>query len=417
MVRLLATLLAMLGLTAVLGFRGGGVAGADAVPRFEPAGLPAGRVAGSKPPGRWLPTVGHGNGHWELSVGARVWDDHFTPRNLIAEGEVDLGPGLRAHLLARHNRELDRLDGWAPNLDEAYIEGYGFYTRPHSALAASLRIGKVRYLRFPYPDAIAVFDQVPGVADLQGRFRTGYSGAVLALEYAHDRGLGAHFTGIAWGFDGCRPNGAANAIEDYAFYRRDLGDLRFEARAGGIASRQAPLGGPAREGCDIYLGLTHAGYTAGALYEKRRGEPAYTGVMIAFPSDTITRTLGRVGFDYTRTPEGLAVQAPVARGRFGFARCAEPAASAEPVGEVVAVRTRTYWQAGLQRNFYEHRISARGETADPRLVVTVEEHPYYLWAEALVSPHTSLDAQWFHDRQGPAHNSRLVIYRFYRPGR
>jgi hypothetical protein len=395
---MLAGLVALLWATAAF---------ADAVPRFEPVG--------EKPQGLWLPTVGRGNGQWELGVGARFWRDELHPRNLIAQGDIDLGPGVRAHILARHNREVDSLRGWRPNLDEAYLEGYGFYTRPHSGLSASLRVGRVRYLRFPYPDAIAVFDQVPGVADLQGRFDTGYSGAVLAAEYAHDSGLGAHFTGIAWGFDGARADGDANAIEDYVFLRRDLGSLRLEARAGGIAQRTEPLGGPARKGYDAYLGLdTHAGYILGALYEKREGERAYTGLMIVFPDDRVTRALGGAGFDYTRDPQGFSVQAPVVHGRFGLARQSSPNLG-EPVGEVVAVRTRTYWQAGLIRNFYEHRISAWGETSGAGLTVTAQEYPYYLWAEALVSPHTKADSQWFHDRQGPAHNSRLVIYRFYRP--
>jgi len=406
---------------------------ADPVPRFEPFGSSStestlseaeglgvnaqDKPAGDKPLGLWLPTVGKGKGNWEVSVGARLWKDRFDPRNLIGQGELDLGPGLRAHALARHNRKVDDLDGFDPNLDEAYVEAYGFYTRPHSTVSASLRVGKVRYLRFPYPDAIAIFDQVPGVADLQGRFRTGYSGAVLAAEYAHDSGLGAHFTGIAWGFDRARDergrtNDGANAIEDYAFYRRDFGKLHFETRAGGIASRQAPLGASAHAGYDLYLGLTHKGYTGGVLYEKREGEQAYTGVMVVFPDDTITRALGGVGFDYTREPEGFSVQAPVLRGRFGFAP--EAPRGQVQIGEVAAVRTRTFWQAGLIRNFYEHRLSAWGETSDPQLVVTVEEHPVYLWAEALVSPHTTLDSDWFRDRQGPAHNSRLVIYRFYR---
>ncbi|UCH35122.1 MAG: hypothetical protein JSV65_01850 [Armatimonadota bacterium] len=381
-------------------------ASADPVPRFEPTS--------DMPHGLWLPTVGKGRTNWEVSVGARFWKDKFDPRNLIAQGELDLGPGLRAHALARHNRRIDSLSGFDPKLDEAYVEAYGFYTQPHSTVSASLRVGRVRYLRFPYPDAIAMFDQVPGVGDLQGWYPTGYSGAVLAAEYAHDCGLGAHFSGIVWAFDGARDNGDANAIEDYVFYREDFGKFHFEARAGGIAARQAPLGATARKGYDVFLGVTHKGYTGGALYEKREGEQAYTGVMIVFPDDTITRALGKVGFDYTREPEGFSVQVPVLRGRTGLAR--EAPAGQMQVGEVVAVRTRTFWQAGLIRNFYEHRISAWGETTDPDLIVVAEEHPMYLRAEALVSPHTTLDSDWFRDRQGPAHNSRLVVYRFYRAG-
>jgi hypothetical protein len=69
------------------------------------------------------------------------------------------------------------------------------------------------------------------------------------------------------------------------------------------------------------------------------------------------------------------------------------------------------------RNFYEHPISSWGETSGRDLIVTIEEQPIYLWAEALVSPHTTINSRWFRDRQGPAHNSRLVIYRFYRRAR
>ena len=47
--------------------------------------------------------------------------------------------------------------------------------------------------------------------------------------------------------------------------------------------------------------------------------------------------------------------------------------------------------------------------------VVVEEEPWYLQAEALVSPHTNiLDIEeWEKDRQGPAQNSQKVVYRFY----
>jgi len=378
---------------------------ADPVPTFEPGS--------AKPQGLWLPTVGIGNATWELSIGARFWDDYFHLRNLIAQGELDLGPGVRAHALVRHNRAVDSLEGLQPTLDEAYLEGRAFYTRPRSTLSLSARVGKVRYLRFPYPDAIAMFEQVPGVADLNGGPHTGYSGAVLAAEYAHESGLGAHVTGIIWGLDGARPDANANIIEEYAFYRNRFGSLHFEARAGGIAGRKEPLGGPAHKGFDVYLGTGYKGYTGGLFYEKRADERAYTGVLIIFRDDRINRALGTVGFDYTRDPDGFSVQVPIVHGHAGFAREASP--PGELVGEVIAVRERTYWQAGLIRNFYEHPVSVRGETAGRDLVVTIEEKPMYLWAEALVSPHTRLNSKWFDDRQGPAHNARLVIYRFYRP--
>jgi hypothetical protein len=411
--KLLAAVLALLVLASF--------ACADPVPLSEPIGggaieleTPAAQPAPelAKPAGVWLPTVGMGNVSWELSIGARFWSDRFHVRNLIAQGELDLGPGLRAHLLVRHNRTLDSLEGFQPNLDEAYLEAYGFYTQPRSTLSGSVRVGKVRYLRFPYLDAIAMFEQVPGVADLQGGQHTGYSGAVLAAEYARASGLGAHVTGIIWGLDGARPDANANIIEDYAFYRGNFGDLHLEARAGGIAGRKEPLGGPAHLGFDAYVGTSFKGYSGGVFYEKREDEPAYTGILFVSTDSKLNRALGTVGFDYTRDPDSFSVQVPLVHGHAGFAR---KAPAGEPVGVVVAVRERTFWQAGLIRNFYEHRISAWGDTTSRGLIVTIEEKPMYQWAEALVSPHTRLDSKWFRDRQGPAHNARLVIYRFYRP--
>lgn len=368
-----------------------------------------GALIGGQPPGPWFPTAGRGKGDWEISLGARFWTNEFHLRNLIAQGDLDLGPGVRAHALARHNRKLDSLGGFDPNLDEAYLEAYGFYTMKHARAAGSIRVGKVRYLHFPYPDAIAYFDQVPGVADLKGGEDTGYSGAVAVGEFAHDSGLGVHFSGIAWGLG---HESGANAIEDYAFYRKDVGILHFEARGGGIASRKEPLGGSPRGGFDVFLGANYKGYAGGVLYEKRHDEQAFTGVMVVFRNDAINRALGKVGFDYTREPDSFSVQVPLVHGKFGFAK--EAPAGQEPVGEMIAVFDRTYWQAGLIRNFYEHRIAKWGETSDPGLMVTREERPLYLWGEALVSPHTTLNSKWFDDRQGPAHNARVVVYRFYR---
>lgn len=66
------------------------------------------------------------------------------------------------------------------------------------------------------------------------------------------------------------------------------------------------------------------------------------------------------------------------------------------------MRLRTYWQAGLVRNSYEHLLSGWGISRGPGVRGVVEEKPIYLQAEALVSPHTSLNSDWFRDRQGPA---------------
>ncbi|HEY3418317.1 MAG TPA: hypothetical protein VGM23_15685, partial [Armatimonadota bacterium] len=89
------------------------------------------------------------------------------------------------------------------------------------------------------------------------------------------------------------------------------------------------------------------------------------------------------------------------------------------VGAVTAERIRTYWQNGHVRNYYEHRLSAWGETDGPNIVAVEVEEPWYLQAEALVSPHTRLGSwedlkAWERDRQGPAQISQRVTYQFYR---
>lgn len=50
----------------------------------------------------------------------------------------------------------------------------------------------------------------------------------------------------------------------------------------------------------------------------------------------------------------------------------------------------------------------------PGLRVVVKESPWYLDLEALISPHTAPNRDWFRDRQGPAQLAQEVTYRFYR---
>ena len=68
------------------------------------------------------------------------------------------------------------------------------------------------------------------------------------------------------------------------------------------------------------------------------------------------------------------------------------------------------------RNYYEHRLSAWGETGGSDLVVVMKEKPWYLQAEAVVSPHSFAVGftEWDRDRTGPAQISQTVSYRFYR---
>jgi hypothetical protein len=234
---------------------------------------------------------------------------------------------------------------------------------------------------------------------------------LLSLDYAGAKGFGAHVSGINWDFG---RTGGAQVLEDYLFYRQDFGKFHFETHAGGLALRPEPLGRRAT-GYDVYLGTRWKGYTGGLLYEKLQHQSAYTGVMVTFPLNNVTKAMGQVAFDYDRSPEGFAMQIPLVSGRIGGIKKEVPAGG-KLVGEIKAERLCTYWQNGQVRNYYEHRLSSWGETGTPDLVVVMVEEPWQLQAEALVSPHTFSEGvrTWEKDRQGPAQISQKVTYKFYR---
>lgn len=361
--------------------------------------------------GWYFPYLGQGKGTWDASVGIFFWTDTFHTRNLQLRSDVDLAPGMRWHTVIRSNREQDTLQGLHPHFDENYLEGYGFHENQTGTLSTSLRIGNMRYLHFPYPDAIAVFDQVPGISDLKDGAKTGYSGELLTLDYAHKTGLGLHVSGINWDFG---RKGGSDLLENYLFYRQNFGKLHFETHVGGLAVRPEPLERK-ENGYNVYLGTTGTRYTLGLLYEKLHNYPAYTGVMVSFPMNRTTKAMGKVAFDYDRTPEGFAMQIPLAAGRIGGIQKEIPEGSIL-VGEIKAERLRTYWQNGQVRNYYEHRISHWGETGGNDMIVVMKEEPWYLQTEALVSPHKFSEGlkTWERDRQGPAQLSQKVTYQFYR---
>jgi hypothetical protein len=354
-------------------------------------------------------------GDLTLSLGAQFWKDYFKFRNLIGRATIDLAPGIRAHVIARR-----REGGWQrmpfhPDIDEAYLEAFQFYTQRDFKLSFNLKGGRVRYLHFPAPDDLALFDQVPGIRDLFGGPVTDYRGVLFTTEFAHRSGLGLHFAGIQWGLDADQRG--ANALEWYAFFRHGLGSgWRIEGRAGALANRPEPLGQPARRGGSFFVGKQLGDFDVGAMVERRRGDPTYTGILVRFRSTDITRFLGHIGFDYARAPEGIAVQQDFWHVRFGEQTKPAPA-DEELVGEVSAIRVRTYWQQSYQRNEYEHRLSSWGETGKSGDRVVVVEQPWHLDLEALVSPHASLGREWFRDRQGPAQLAQEVTYRFYRKRR
>lgn len=365
----------------------------------------------SEAPGWSFPYLGAGKGTWDASVGIFFWSDTFHARNLQLRSDMDMAPGVRWHTVVRSNREQDTLTGFQPHFDENYLEGYGFRKDTTGTLSASLRVGNMRYLHFPYPDAIAVFDQVPGIGDLTSGQKTGYSGELLTLDYAHKSGLGLHASGINWGFG---HEGGSNLLENYLFYRQNLGNIHFETHVGGLAVRPEPLGRK-ENGYNVYLGTTGTRYTVGLLYEKLHDQPAYTGIMVTFPINNTTKAMGKVAFDYDRTPEGFAMQIPLVSGTIGNVQKKIPEGGVL-VGEINAERLRTYWQNGQVRNYYEHRTSSWGKTGSSDTVVVMKEEPWQLQAEALVSPHLFNVGfkTWEKDRQGPAQLSQTVTYQFYK---
>lgn len=376
-----------------------------------PAGVWAGEVQDKGENGWSFPYIGQGRGHWDVSVGLFVWKDKLQARNFQIRSDVDLAPGIRLHSVVRSNKERDTLKGFSPQFDEGYLEGFGFHRAKNGTFSTSLRIGNIRYLHFPYPDAIDLFDQVPGISDLTGGAKTGYAGELLTLDYNHKSGFGVHASGINWGFG---RSGGTNLMENYLYYRQNFGKVQFATHVGGLALRPEPLG-RRENGYNVFLGTEVKGYTVGLLYEKLHNQSAYTGIMVSFPMNEVTKAMGKVAFDYDREPQGFAMQVPLAKGMIGgFAKKAP--VGAKLVGEVKAERIRTYWQNGQARNYYEHRLSAWGETEGPGITAVIEEQPWYLQTEALVSPHTFSEGfkTWEQDRQGPAQLSQSVVYRFYR---
>ena len=135
--------------------------------------------------------------------------------------------------------------------------------------------------------------------------------------------------------------------------------------------------------------------------------------MIQFRPGPVTKALGRYTMDYSRRPEGFTAQIPLWHGRLNESRFVRP--NDILVGEVRAVRVRTVFLQGYQRNQYEHRLASWGETTDSKLHCVVTEEPWYLEAEALVSHHLIPDARWERDRMGPGQYVQRVTYRYYRP--
>ncbi len=360
----------------------------------------------------WHPDfIGAWRGDFDLTVGVKLWTDTFNLRNLTFDGAIDIAPGIRAR--AQFRRREGESHVFQGDTDEAYLEAFNQYRGKNIDGGISLRAGRIRYLHFPYPDAISQFDQVQGISDLTGGRATDYRDLVLQAEAATHGGWGLHVGALAEVFGS---NSHSNIIDAYAFYRSDFGrGWHVEGRLGDLALRYEPLGRPGQPGQDIYLGKQLGEFNLGFLYEKKDREREFSGVMVQFRPGCVTRHLGKIGFDYSRKPTGFTMQFPIWHGRLRESRFVHRGDYL--VGEVRAVRIKTLWQQGFLRNQYEHRLESWGETGDFKLRCVVTEEPWYLQAEALVSPHLVPDARWEHDRMGPGQFVQRVTYRYYRTRR
>jgi hypothetical protein len=356
--------------------------------------------------------IGSWRGDFDLSFGVKFWPKRFDLRNLILGGNLELLPGLRARVqVRRHDGETK---AFQVDTDEAYLEAYNQYRGRSFSAGADLRVGHVRYLHFPYPDAIALFDEVPGISDINGPVQSDYRTLVLQAETALNSGWGFHWTGRAISFQQ-HQYPSANVIEAYAFYRSDFGrGWHAESHAGDLAVRIAPLGRAAQPGVDVFVGKQLGEFNVGLLYENKRTEHEYTGIAVQFRPGPVTKALGRYSVDYSRRPEGFTAQIPLLHMRLNESRFVRPGDVL--VGEVRAVRIRTLWVQGYVRNQYEHRLESWGDTTGLHLHCVVTEEPWYLQTEALVSPHFAPDNSWFRDREGPGQYVQRVTYRYYRPG-
>jgi len=371
----------------------------------------------------WFPKVGGITGHTEASIGFHFWNDHLYTRNLQLRNFSYLFPGIRVNSVLRSNKEMNVIEIYKdskpvynkiePNIDELYLELFGFNYNKFGTISGSLKLGKIRYLRFPYYDNISILDQVPGLTDLRDGDMSGYYGELLCLDYFSNYGFGYHSSLIHW--DLFERNGF-DSLENYLFFRKNFNFIEFESRAGYLQTRQEPVGLSAT-GYSAYLGAVWKDYHVGIYYENIDDE-IFTGFGISFAPSRITSILGAVKLDYTRANEGFSMQIPAIKYNFGKLIDNVPE-HAGLVGTIRTERVITFWRAGMMRNFYEHLISKTGDTDSKDLLIRLVEKPVRLDNESIVSPVYKIDSiasfkDWNSSGMRFGQYSQDVIYEFYR---
>ena len=371
----------------------------------------------------WFPKIGKFSGQTETSIGFHFWSDHLYIRNFQIRTHSYIYPGIRINSVIRSNKEVNLIEMYRdsetiyekiePNFDELYLELFGFHYSRYGKISGSLRIGKIRYLRFPYYDNIAKLDQVPGLTDIRSGDMSGYYGELLCLEYLSEFGFGCHSSMIHWdlyeriGFD---------FIESYLFFKKEFGIIEFETRTGYLQTREEPVG-ISDFGYSIYLGALWKGYRTG-IYFENIGDEIFTGFSISFAPSRVTELLGKVRLDYTRADEGFSMQIPCFKKEFGGLEKDIPE-NAELVGTITTERVITFWRAGMMRNFYEHIISKSGDTDSNDLIVRINEKPVRLDIESIVSPYHEFKSfqdfiNWNAKGYRLGQYSQNVIYEFYK---
>jgi len=378
---------------------------------------------------RWtLPGPAKPFGFWEASIGMHAWTDHLVARNLQLRHTAYVYPGIRVFSVLRGNRVFDAITPLRPQFDELFVEHLATMRHHNHQLSYSIKTGKSRYLRFPVPDRISMFDQVPGTEDLRGRHDTGYAGIVGVAEYMYHIvntrvfdtpltvDIGGHVTLMKWMGNTRRD---WSGIEQYGVMRYGLGNVFGEVRGGQLAVRPEPLGDGAM-GVSAYLGVRGWQYEVGVLVESIETEPIRTGIMVRFARSPVTEALGKVHFDYTRAPEGFVMQLPFSHGYWGTIKA--PPQNAVLINKISVQRVVTYWQNGQGRNFYEHILStsemAEVDRRTHDIYIVPKETPWVLELESLVSPHSRFKSwgdleEWERKRQGPAQLAQWVTYHVY----
>lgn len=352
-------------------------------------------------------------GHWDVSIGAHFWYDHFKFRNMQFRNITYISNNLRLTNVIRSNAEMDSIKTIAPKIDESFLQWFNTKTTTHSQLDSSLKIGEMRYLRFPKPDLISLFDQVPGIEDLQNKFQTSYRGILINQEIVMHKKWGYHYSFMTWLFSHYT---GSNFIESYLFYKNNHSNINIELRVGYLARRIAPLG-LSSFGYSGYIGLSYLKMKAGVLYEYLQEEGIRTGILVEFNKNPINQLLGKIRADYTRSPEGFGLQPTLLKGTYGATEHIPK--NAIQIGQRIVEQTTTYWQNGQGRNFYEHILHEEGITSGKNILIHIEEKPYYLKIESLVSLYNKFQTwddlvEWEKNRQGPAQISKIIIYKYYK---